>query len=975
MNLRIFIKEILKKLSSVILVCIFTFQVYAGVTGKIVGKIVSDKNNEPLVSAIIRVEGTNLGTVTDVDGNYVILNVPPNTYTLTISIIGYQQVKVTNLKVSADYTSIQNVTMKESTVELSEVIVQSQRPLIKQDQTNPVVAISAEDFETLPINSVAEVIGLQAGIVVDDGGGIHVRGGRSNEISYSLNGVSLNNPYNNQSSVDIATNALQEVSISTGTFSAEYGNALSGIVNYVTREGSDKYNGSIRTLTGDYVTSHKDIYPHIDKVDPLNKQRVEVTFGGPLFIDGLKFYTSSVYRNDNGWLYGSRLYNPEDFYAYASDLNWQEIKYDSLGIPLRDAGGNFVYHTDPRKGNLSDPFYFNPIANDTSDKKGLPTGDGALLPLNWFTSWNWQGNVSYNFSSTVKLKYEMIADKGESQDAFYYSYRYNPNGRPTNYSTSLIQTFDFTHTLSNEMFYTIKGSLANSTDKTYYRESIDDPDYLPGFYQTSLPSTSFLTGGTSLGRTFLKSSSLGLKFDLVAQSGSHEIKTGFELRKHNLELESYTLQFVDITNPTKVINNFQDLYNDSIKYKAKIPDVASGYTYYKRQPIQISGYIQDKLEFWKSLILNGGIRFEYEDPAAKYNSNLSEALTMKDTLFLVKDLVDTKPKISFSPRLSIAYPITDQGVIRFSYGHFYQFGNLSSVYTNPNYRAPDGVRPIFGNPDVKPQRSVQYEIGLQQALTSDLRLEVVGFQKDVRDYIFRQIVITAKGDLSYEVLTNLDYANTRGITISLFQRRVAGSNFNSTVDYTFSIAEGNRTEPREDFFYSEKSGKSAETFLVPLSFDRTHTLNSTFSYTESDDYSVSTIVRLQSGSPYTPSIPASLSLQQTQFIQNSALKPFQYTVDLKAEKTIRYLGYRIKVLTQIDNLFDTQNEVDVYSNSGRALYNADVVANPTQFNQITSRINKGHAGLIPLEAITNYYIDPMNVSRPRLIRFGFMLFF
>ena len=121
----------------------------------------------------------------------------------------------------------------------------------------------------------------------------------------------------------------------------------------------------------------------------------------------------------------------------------------------------------------------------------------------------------------------------------------------------------------------------------------------------------------------------------------------------------------------------------------------------------------------------------------------------------------------------------------------------------------------------------------------------------------------------------MDYANTRGITFSLLKRRSADNPISTTLDYTFQIAEGNRTEPREDFFFSEKSGKSSETFLVPLSFDRTHTLNTTFAYNVSNDYTISTIVRMNSGSPYTPTIPASLSLQQTYFIQNSALKPFQ----------------------------------------------------------------------------------------------------
>jgi hypothetical protein len=225
------------------------------------------------------------------------------------------------------------------------------------------------------------------------------------------------------------------------------------------------------------------------------------------------------------------------------------------------------------------------------------------------------------------------------------------------------------------------------------------------------------------------------------------------------------------------------------------------------------------------------------------------------------------------------------------------------------------------------------------------------------------------------VLTNLSYANSRGLTISLLQRRAPGSIFSASLDYTFSVSEGNRTEPAADFFFSEKSGKSVETFLVPLDFDRTHTLNATMNLGETDNYTVSTIWRLRTGSPYTASIPASLSLSQTQFVQNSSTKPFQWSMDLKAEKYFKVNNLNFSAFLLVDNVFDIQNETDVWTNSGRALYSADQVANPNQFAQISTRIQRGDAGLIPMSAIDNYFVNPNNVSRPRLVRVGVSLYF
>jgi outer membrane receptor protein involved in Fe transport len=952
---------------------------YAGTTGKISGKVVDSKTNEPIPFAAVVVVGTSLGASSDAEGKYVILNVPPGTYTITAGLIGYQGERVLNIGVSVDYTTTLNFSLNESSVEMGEVVVQGERsPLIRQDQTNPVVAVSSENIQSLPVTSINEIIALQAGVVLADDGTLHVRGGRDNEISYTLNGISLNNPYNNTSSIGVATNAVQEVSVSTGTFSAEYGNALSGVVNYVTKEGGPKYTGSARLLTGDYMTNHTDLFPHIDKIDAFNNTRVEATLGGPLGVEDLSFYASGVYDRGKGYLYGQRLYNPTDFFVTRDELNWQKVKLDSVGKPATDASGNVLYYTDPRStGGSGAPYYFNPLSKDTSVAQGLPTGDGAIVPLNTSESYNIQANVSYRFSPTMKLKYEIVADKGNSYSAYYDSYRYNPDGRPQNFSTGIMHTVDWTHTISHSMFYTFKGSYSKSDGKTYAYESVNDPRYLPAFYQTLFPSTSFYSGGVSLERTSHSTETYSGKFDLVAQLfGIHEVKFGAEARAHIVKYEDYFLQFVDARNPSRVITTFHDIYNDSIQYVAHIPDVANGYTRYNRKPTQFSVYIQDKIEVAKSLILNAGLRFEYFDPNAKYNPNLSDAISAQDTLFLTQGLVKASVKQSLSPRISIAYPITDQGVIRFSYGHFYQFGDLRQLYQNPNFFTfTGGTRPAFGNTEVKPQRSVQYEMGLQQGMTPDLRLEIVGFYKDVRDYIFQQIVYTSKGDISYNVLTNLDYANSRGVTVSLLQRRAPGSMFSSSIDYTFAVAEGNRTQPTEDFFFSEKSGKSTETFLVPLSFDRTHTLNLNLALSKSDDFSISTVIKLWTGTPYTPSIPASLSLQQSQYIQNSAYKPMQWSTDIKAEKYFNLGTMRFSLLLQVDNLFDKENEISVYSNSGRALYSADQVANPYQFIQTRSRIVRGDPGMIPLSAVDNFYQDPTNISRPRLVRLGLSLYF
>ena len=325
-----------------------------------------------------------------------------------------------------------------------------------------------------------------------------------------------------------------------------------------------------------------------------------------------------------------------------------------------------------------------------------------------------------------------------------------------------------------------------------------------------------------------------------------------------------------------------------------------------------------------------------------------------------------------SPRLSVSYPITDRGVIRFSYGHFYQIGSLSNLYRNDFYfvnNASTNAR--FGNPNVDPERSIQYEIGLQQQLTEDFKFDLTGFNKDVRDYIYTQSVFTENAR-EYRVLTNLSYANVKGLTLSFIKRQSPGSIFSATLDYTYQVAEGNRTEPEEDLFFSESSGKQTETYLVPLDFDRSHLINGTVTLSEPRDWTVGIIYNLQTGTPYYPVLPPTLST--ITYEQNSDTKPFQWNIDLKFEKFFNIDPFDLSVFIQVINLLDTENERYVWSNSGQALENAEAKLNANTFNDIRRRTIED-PGLFETSVVDNYYRREERLSRPREVRLGFSILF
>lgn len=931
---------------------------FAQSSGKISGRVLDKESKEAIPFASVFVEGTSLGSLADDNGSFVILNVPPGVFTVTASLIGYQKTSIKNVRVNVDFTTKLSIEMSSGAIDMPAVVVQGERnPLIRRDLTNPTIAINAENIAELPVDQISDVIRLQAGVVTDNDGAIHVRGGRSNEIAYSLNGISLNDPYGQSRSIGIATNAVQEVSVSTGTFSAQYGNALSGVVNYVTKEGTDKYSLSLRSYMGDYVSSRKELFSNIDKIDPLNRGRIEATFGGavPLIPDA-KFYLSSVFENFKGSLYGQKLYVPTDSYLTPDNFRTG----------------------DPRKGTSTGAYFFNPYSKYSTGVPSLygTSEDGKYVAMNPSLNFNMQGNLSFKLTPVIKLKYEGLFDYGKSKD-YSMAYKYNPDGVGTSYSNGFMNAIDLTHTVSDNIFYTLKFSYGKNQVKYYLYDNYNDSRYLPTLYQSSLSNTGFVAGGTDNYRSFRKTETFGVKGDVVAQLFKiHEIKAGFETRFHSVNYESYSVEIGKL-NPDGSFGNLNNddlLYDSTLQLIRRIPLSPSQITNYSKRPVNLAAYIQDKIEFESSFIVNAGLRYEYFDPAASYNPEVSKNL--RDSSFGYINAYNTpvKAKNTISPRVSMSYPITDKAIIRLSYGHFYQIASLASLYSNNLFYVTNaGSTPTFGNPNVEPQKSVQYEIGLQQQLTEDLKFDLTGFYKDVSNYIYTQSVYTASGR-AYNILTNLAYANSRGITLSLLKRRSAGSMFAYSLDYTFSIAEGNRTEPATEIFFSEQSGKQSETYLVPLSFDRSHVINGSLSFMQPDDWNLGIIFSLETGTPYTPVLPP--NLVNVLYQQNSDHQPLNFNVNLKFEKYFTIGDIHYSLFLQVENLFDTQNELSVYASSGRALSNIEQVQNPYTFNDIRNRISRGDRGLFGVDQIDGYYSKrPERVNSPREVRLGFSFLF
>ncbi|MBI5463483.1 MAG: carboxypeptidase-like regulatory domain-containing protein, partial [Ignavibacteriales bacterium] len=174
---------------SLLLIALLPLAVFAGQTGKLVGKITDKKSREAVIGVSVLLQGTKLGASSDFEGEYIISNIPPGTYTLTVSSLGYKTSTIRNVVVKIDLTTTMDVSMEESIVEGEEVVIVAERQLVQKDLTSSSVTVSAEEMKVMPVENLSQVINLQAGVV-----GGHFRGGRTGEVAYLVDGIPVNNP-------------------------------------------------------------------------------------------------------------------------------------------------------------------------------------------------------------------------------------------------------------------------------------------------------------------------------------------------------------------------------------------------------------------------------------------------------------------------------------------------------------------------------------------------------------------------------------------------------------------------------------------------------------------------------------------------------------------------------------------------------------------------------------------------------------
>ena len=819
--------------------------VFAGSTGKISGKVVEKSTGETLPGANVVIEGTTLGAVTDPDGNYFVINVPPGSYTVNASMVGYHKATQTNVRVFIDLTTTVNFSgdygLVEETIQLAEITVVAELPVVQPDISANVANISAQDVESLPLTSVNEVVQLEAGVLAAQNGDLSIRGSDLNEIAFSVDGLSMRDGRENEPYSTVSYTSIKEMSVQSGGFNAEYGNVRSGLVNIVTKEGDkQRYNGDVLLRYSgaqrDYfgpLPNHPNGYFWRPFTDPAVKNVGSHSPESPWDV-----YTRRQYGHWPGWntIVRNWANAPTDPYhgVGVRDTGVDESTLAVEELQVDDAVITELFEWYRRKDlevhNADfdiDLGFGGPLIPGLSEKLGglrfFASGKrerrAYMMPRNideYENDWG-RVKVTSDIRSSMKLSVEAMA--GEE-------YGLNPNrsGFPgmwrgnqemglndhdliwANHHHNILQIkrnnvgLSFSHVLSPRTFYEFRFQRMQSN---YLTEKYPDRD-LAAVEKTIPRNSDFAPPNPSLQVSEVTQNHIGLT---AAPDGyfmkNEAFVDGLYLGGHwangrdDSEVVAYTTRF-DITSQRSQVAQFKAGFewitsDYDVNHENAQPffknNAAPKYIW-QRTPNQLAGYVQTKLEF-NAMIANLGVRWDLWNGSGEWwvydnFSNAFGAKIGKDNLEEALEQAPVKTLSYFSPRLGISFPVTADSKLFFNYGHFRQMLNPHNLFLIDEINT--GAVSRIGNPNHPMPRTINYELGFEQNLFDRYLLRLTGYYKANDDQTNDVSYTNLDQTVSYRLFEPLNYDDIRGFEITVRKRR--GKWFGGFVNYTYLQTKG-----------------------------------------------------------------------------------------------------------------------------------------------------------------------------------------
>jgi hypothetical protein len=810
--------------------------------GKISGTVKSAEG-EPVVGANVVLEGTTLGTAADAAGKYFILNVPPGTYRVRASGVGFTPKVVTNVRVNADQFVTLDISLASQAVGMAEVVIEAARPPVDKSQTSAKTTMTADELQSLPIRGTKDLIATSASTYKG-----FVRGGKQYETKTIIDGVDMTDnfyaasadqsltPYmtyngvvrydqaSKSAMIDPNVSSVEEASVLTGGIGSDYSSATAGVIAYSLREGRGSWAGraDFNMSTGGLKHDGPDVY---------NDQAIYFSTKNTLLASGVAANIEKANR-----------------------FTWTPTKYS--------------YGKKPEmKGELA-------LGGALGDNAGIYLTGGYFdthgrMPNEFTRRVNASAKLNYAPSSAIKFNVVgMLEDRGMlfgwKNRVYQEDFRFFLEGLPKWDGYNLMGSVKMTHILSKETFYELQASFVNDEQRRGYSDDNND-----GIIQPSEDGDFLTFADTSQVNRYMAAAS-GTQFNKFF-SPSPRNETGSEVTTPmsgatNWKIARPGLYYDDLVNravtlrgdiTSQISSNHQlragvmTKFND-IKRTVRAAYIGGYFTAYRNyvqedwnvKPKEYSVYAQDRMEY-AGLIINMGLRLDgYDFAANDYANWFAPFADVKDvnggdvrvpvrgtlkTIYIggkPTQVVDptsstVNMRTYLSPRLGVSHPISDKAAMYFSFSQTHQPQPYSQMYANYNDFGNPSL-PVVARMNQDPIKSTSYELGVQWAFYQDVSLDINAYYKDIQNYSKLGFVVLPNAPYrQYNVVTNWGYADARGIELTL-RRNVTPVtdwlSFGGRLSYTYSYIKASSYVGGGQTTFATSAGDSGK-FAGQVPFD------------------------------------------------------------------------------------------------------------------------------------------------------------
>jgi len=846
------------------------------------GRVTDKETGEGLPGANITVPGTYKGAASDRDGYYKITGLSPGDYDIKASMIGYTEQLHTGVEVRINKVAQVNFELSPTVLALGQTLeVVGEKTFFEPDVTSSQQRLNSEEIDEKVVETVDDLVGDQLGVVVQDNK-IHIRGGRADESMYIIDGQNIKDPlsgFTNTLYVNAA--AIEELKVITGGYNAEYGQAMSGVVDISTKEGGDTYKGSIDWKSDNWLRG---------AVESFNTDIVKFNAGGPEPI------SSHLFKD----------VIPGKITAFISGYGHVTDTYLPVASKLYP-----LYN------------YFEPFAMREENDWHI------MGKLAWTVKPGQKLTFSYDRSLNINQGYFLPRIDGGR--GYPYEYEKMLDHYNTITKQAILWNSQWTHTLTPRTFYKVSLShfytgLHSAVQNKNYSDYNQRFDLEPINYIPDTRGNIFTRSGDGFWDTGdaenwynYYSKNLTMKAELNTQPNNrHSIKAGLESR--------YTeLQVVDINAPW---------FGET--------GLGRNHDYYRVYPNDGALFVQDRITY-DGMIVNIGLRYDYWFPGQYVDDAVKnpETVTITDEAREkykreTFKLFGRHGKSHLSPRLGISHPVTDNDVLYLHYGHFSQKPKGHYVYAKLNSTS-EATYQLFGNPNLNPTTTVAYEMGLKHRFNANQTIEIKAYYKDMFDYPTSTRIKKYSpryGNISYLMYVNMDYARSRGIEVR-FRRRYS-KYLSSNIDFTYAKATGKSSTPNTNLLVT--AGKVREKPLreSSLSWDRPYRLSADIFFDMPKEANVDVLgvkipekwsltmrFELESGKRYRKLIDVENNIYAKD--QYGGLSDPWTRMDIRFRKDFSWNDLGFSVFIEAENVFNTKVPRIINPVTGRPYRPGDVI--------------------------------------------------